>query len=882
MNDDACMDICQNDDTFEDKLACICHELELALKWKRPSFLFAIYDTDTFRQFAQDSLEAIIEQTDQKVVHYQVDSESQIELFQFINDITENKSDVFFIRSSNAVENNTQTSNLISMLNSCRGFLVDNLVRVVFWLTENEALKVAHLAPDFWASRHRVFEFFNSQATGSLPSINRGNFNEKAAESKSISTALSLSDVDLQVESPLVIDFSEEDEPTFSGINLLLMLGVANWKEGHQEKAIEPLQAALALAQKSENKSHQVLCHKAIALVHSESGRTSEAIKAYEQVIDIGSENITIWNNLGQLYLKVNKYDEALKAFKNAIKLNPNDPISWNGLGNIYSGIGDLDEAINCYRKAIQFNAGYISPWIQLADVLAKQARFDDALYAYMRIVEMDKKNVHAWSEIGSIYFKARSFEQSIGAYKKALILGDSSPDIHKNLAYAHTQAGDYGEATSHLLKAIEMENDENEKASLSNVLGDVYRRIGDYDSAVAAYEAADSYTSKISDSDKALSTQSTKLNFVFPENEEEFQENRSVVSSVSSDENQGMPVMAEPESIKHILPNSQPLESLGTKQISLDASGNVQANKENANLLFRLANIYSKVGEVDKAVETFGKAVILDPLNGKIHLQLGNLFLQKNDLPRAISFYKTSADLFPNEIDKANAFNMAGDLYRQLKDFSNALGAYESAIGFDPKNETIITNLGKIQEDLDQLIEGGAVEKNDQTVSGKPLLEKSPVNGVGDVFAKPISSGNVGVVDPSIKIDLSNPDVWNELGNIYAKSKAFEEAVEAYQKAIALNPEFGWSYSNLALVYAFQGKHDEAINLLEKSVGLQWTDKDKAVVWNRLGDLLRKVGQYPRAIAAYQNADKFTQDKISISNLDEINIELLFSHFIS
>ena len=209
-------------------------------------------------------------------------------------------------------------------------------------------------------------------------------------------------------------------------------------------------------------------------------------------------------------------------------------------------------------------------------------------------------------------------------------------------------------------------------------------------------------------------------------------------------------------------------------------------------------------------------------------------------------------------------------------------MGAYEAAVGLDPDNETIINNLGKTQEDLDQLIAGGVIETKDQPVSEKSFFEKSPDNAAVSVVATPISSGNVGEVDPSIKIDLSNPDVWNELGNIYAKSKAYEEAVEAYQKAISLNPEFGWSYSNLALVYTFQGKHDEAIGLLEKSVGLQWTDKDKAVVWNRLGDLLRKVGQYPKAIVAYQNADKLNQYKISINNLHEIDIQLLFSHFIS
>ena len=40
-----------------------------------------------------------------------------------------------------------------------REYFVDRRIRIVFWLTQNEIVKLAHAAPEFWAHRHRVVEF---------------------------------------------------------------------------------------------------------------------------------------------------------------------------------------------------------------------------------------------------------------------------------------------------------------------------------------------------------------------------------------------------------------------------------------------------------------------------------------------------------------------------------------------------------------------------------------------------------------------------------------------------------------------------------------------------------------------------------------------------
>ena len=96
---------------------------------------------------------------------------------------------------------------------------------------------------------------------------------------------------------------------------------------------------------------------------------------------------------------------------------------------------------------------------------------------------------------------------------------------------------------------------------------------------------------------------------------------------------------------------------------------------------------------------------------------------------------------------------------------------------------------------------------------------------------------------------------VWNELGNIYFRLGAYDEAIAVYEKAIEQAPGFGWPYSNLGLVHAHRGEYAQAIPLYLRSLQLFKKDKEKAVSWNRLGDAYRRLNDPRGAMAAYQEA---------------------------
>ena len=59
-------------------------------------------------------------------------------------------------------------------------------------------------------------------------------------------------------------------------------------------------------------------------------------------------------------------------------------------------------------------------------------------------------------------------------------------------------------------------------------------------------------------------------------------------------------------------------------------------------------------------------------------------------------------------------------------------------------------------------------------------------------------------------------------LGNIQKKQKKFEEAVESFEEAIKLNPNFSEAYNNLGSAQKSLNKFEEAILSYEKSIALK------------------------------------------------------------
>lgn len=106
--------------------------------------------------------------------------------------------------------------------------------------------------------------------------------------------------------------------------------------------------------------------------------------------------------------------------------------------------------------------------------------------------------------------------------------------------------------------------------------------------------------------------------------------------------------------------------------------------------------------------------------------------------------------------------------------------------------------------------------------------------------------------------------DAWYILGIAYGESGQFAKAIEAYQRALRVNPEFPGTWLNLGIAYAKAGQSAKAIKAYQQALRINPED---AYAWNNLGSAYDDAGQSAMAIESYQQALRINPEYASAWN---------------
>jgi len=122
-----------------------------------------------------------------------------------------------------------------------------------------------------------------------------------------------------------------------------------------------------------------------------------------------------------------------------------------------------------------------------------------------------------------------------------------------------------------------------------------------------------------------------------------------------------------------------------------------------------------------------------------------------------------------------------------------------------------------------------------------------------------------------ALKQNESDPQLWNSLGVILADMGRYEEAVEAYQQAITLKPDFAICYNNLSVAYKRLRKFDSAKFALEKALEI---DPQLAEALNNLANYYRDIKDFQKARELYEKAYIIKPDMMEIAT----NLAIVYS----
>lgn len=148
------------------------------------------------------------------------------------------------------------------------------------------------------------------------------------------------------------------------------------------------------------------------------------------------------------------------------------------------------------------------------------------------------------------------------------------------------------------------------------------------------------------------------------------------------------------------------------------------------------LGKIYFNSGAYDAAISSYTRAIELNPEFGLPYSNLALAYVQKGKYAEALSYYRKSIGLMQDNKARAIAWNRLGDMYRQLKDYDNAVAAFQKADELDLNLimlEEAHEPLGKDLDSGDSLVMRKVPETGDATHSEPRVYEGSLTGTIPD-----------------------------------------------------------------------------------------------------------------------------------------------------
>jgi len=105
---------------------------------------------------------------------------------------------------------------------------------------------------------------------------------------------------------------------------------------------------------------------------------------------------------------------------------------------------------------------------------------------------------------------------------------------------------------------------------------------------------------------------------------------------------------------------------------------------------------------------------------------------------------------------------------------------------------------------------------------------------------------------DKALALDPNLASAWSYKGVALANQGKYSEAIECYDKAIAINPNEALAWNNKGLALIGQGKYSEALECIDKAIAI---NPNYADVWATKGVALANQGKYPEAIICLDKA---------------------------
>lgn len=484
-----------------------------------------------------------------------------------------------------------------------------------------------------------------------------------------------------------------------------------------------------------------------------------EAIGDFDEFIKQEKLVADAYINRGICYLQLKDTVQAMDNFNTAVRTNRENPASYNRRGSLLMQQGNLEKAEADFDKAISYDSTYLLSFFNRALIYNDTKRPMQALSDLDQVIKLDSTNSLS-------YFNRAIMRSQVGDYNNALSDYDKVAEYSPNnvLVYFYrasllTRLGDIEAAESDYSRAIELYPDFANayiyRSDLRSMLNNPKGAKRDRD--IANRKIAE-HKSKLKDSTYSIYADTTYqfnklLAFDSREAQSEFE---SITTQKSSGD----------------------LALISLYRFTID--------KPDTTSLPTTQRYYSK------RMEDF----IASMDNPHFSIRYGDSNLSADE---RVVFDKEYAENLKQSPDDWHTIFERAISQGLIKQYTNAVNSYGSAIEINPSNPFLYLNRSTTRAEMIDFI--SSIDNAYQRIS----IDSDPANRLNNNTSRTYNYDEaLSDLNKAIKLYPDFAYAYYNRANLYAKSNMLPEAYKDYSRAIEIYPSFAEAYFNRGVIQIY------------------------------------------------------------------------------
>jgi superkiller protein 3 len=551
------------------------------------------------------------------------------------------------------------------------------------------------------------------------------------------------------------------------------IVGTAGLASPQVATAQAAYEKALGLLQNGKNDEALVVLDSAIAagardsslfslkgLAESELGRNEEAEQSFRTVIRLAPKSPTGYTNLGILLSKDGRHEDAVAAFREAHTLDPANFTALLGLGTSLEALHKHAEAAVYLQRAWNVRPGDFQTGYELALALreSKQSVAAKKIVNEIAVPRDSESAVKYFSLAGVVAEDLQEFVAASDFYSRAYAIQPDSYEIYVALVRSTlgTEAGPSRRSFPSPPQKL--------SGSQNLALGVLFSSAGAYEQAIPRFEAALRL-------DATNETATVNLALAY--------------------------------------------KDVGKTSAAADLIRRAIKYRPSAALYNMLGGLDEESGEYVEAVQSFQRAVELDPNNEQYYFDLGMEYLSHFTFGPAAEVYRVGTQKFPRS--SRQYLGLAFSHYAQ-REYVEAADAFTAALEIDPESPAVFQAWKTVLSFVAPKDWDGLLPRLDRLAGAHPQNAELAFSYGAALFRLEVSKGQEGAFDrsqsfleKSVRLQPNFPEAHLELGGLYTARKQFLKAVVEYLEAIRQDPKSDLAHYRLGQVYRDMNKLDLA-----------------------------------------------------------------------